>query len=158
MARNKYLEHIGKVTVSHELGPEKGTIEFKPGTTFGGEGLRKRVEIQVMNDDGEVQATVVAKWDSGLVQSDTDEWVFEANPMPEFPLDYYGFSQFAIKLNKITEDLRPESRLAPTDSRLRPDQLLIEEGKIDKAAAFPGSEDWIYKGGYFENIEKTKPE
>ncbi|EGF98128.1 uncharacterized protein MELLADRAFT_96141 [Melampsora larici-populina 98AG31] len=183
MSGTKYLEHIGKVTVSNDLGPEKATIEFKPGTTFGGEGSRNKVEIKVMDGDGEVQATVVGKWDSELVRSDTDELVFEANPMPERASDYYGFSKFAIELNEITEDLRPKSRLAPTDSRLRPDQRLMEEGKMDEAEVLkerleerqrerrkkadhvpfwfeksPGSEHWIYRGGYFENIEKSKPE
>lgn len=182
MSGSKYLEHIGKVTVSNDLGPEKATIEFKPGTTFGGEGSRNKVEIKVMDGDGEVRATVVGKWDSELIRTDSDELVFEANPLPERSSDYYGFSRFAIELNEITDDLKPDSRLAPTDSRLRPDQRLMEEGKIDEAEVLkakleerqrirrkkaehapvwfekaPGSEDWIYKGGYFENAEKPKP-
>lgn len=39
----------------------------------------------------------------------------------------YYFTRLAIELNE------PESGVAPTDSRLRPDQRLMEEGKWDEA-------------------------
>ncbi len=39
----------------------------------------------------------------------------------------YNFTQLAIELNE------PEAGVAPTDSRLRPDQRLMEEGKWDEA-------------------------
>ena len=39
----------------------------------------------------------------------------------------YNFSKFAIELNEI------ESHVAPTDSRLRPDQRLMEEAEWDEA-------------------------
>ena len=39
----------------------------------------------------------------------------------------YGFSEFACSLNE------PEVGVAPTDSRLRPDQRIMEEGDFDRA-------------------------
>ena len=39
----------------------------------------------------------------------------------------YHFTKFAIELNEMEEGI------APTDSRLRPDQRLMEEGKWDDA-------------------------
>lgn len=39
----------------------------------------------------------------------------------------YHFTKFAIELNEVEEGV------APTDSRLRPDQRLMEEGKWDEA-------------------------
>lgn len=39
----------------------------------------------------------------------------------------YFFSDLALTLNE------PEERVAPTDSRLRPDQRLMENGKWDEA-------------------------
>lgn len=54
--------------------------------------------------------------------------------MPEdFDL-YYGFSRFAIELNELTEDILKD--LPPTDTRLRPDQRLVEEGDVNQAEAF----------------------
>ena len=39
----------------------------------------------------------------------------------------YGFSEFACGLNE------PEVGVAPTDSRLRPDQRVMENGDFDTA-------------------------
>jgi hypothetical protein len=51
--------------------------------------------------------------------------------MPEDYEVYYGFSRFAMELNEVLPD--EASMLAPTDSRFRPDQRLLEEGKINEA-------------------------
>jgi len=47
------------------------------------------------------------------------------------PERYYGFSRFAVTLNETTQ--LEEGLVAPTDSRLRPDQLAFERGDIDEA-------------------------
>ena len=39
----------------------------------------------------------------------------------------YNLTTFAIQLNA------PELNVAPTDSRMRPDQRLMEEGKLEEA-------------------------
>jgi len=39
----------------------------------------------------------------------------------------YGFSEFTCSLNE------PEEGVCPTDSRLRPDQHIMENGDFDKA-------------------------
>ena len=39
----------------------------------------------------------------------------------------YGFSEFTCTLNE------PEEGVAPTDSRLRPDQRIMEEGNFERA-------------------------
>lgn len=128
---SKYLEHIGKVSVRNASGPEKAVIEFKPGTTFGGESSRNKVDAKIFNEGGQVAVSLVGRWDSHLVRTDSDDVVFQAHPLPERAMDYYGFTAFAIELNEITEDLK--GRIPGTDSRLRPDQRLFEEGKVDEA-------------------------
>lgn len=47
------------------------------------------------------------------------------------PERYYGFSSFAVTLNETTS--LEEGLVAPTDSRLRPDQLAFERGEVDEA-------------------------
>lgn len=42
---------------------------------------------------------------------------------------YYSFTELACQLNE------PEEGIAPTDSRLRPDQRLMEDGRWDEANA-----------------------
>ena len=49
------------------------------------------------------------------------------------PEKYYGFSQFAIQLNEVTQLER--DFLPTSDSRLRPDQIALEMGNIDEAEA-----------------------
>ncbi|WAR09926.1 OSBL6-like protein [Mya arenaria] len=51
--------------------------------------------------------------------------------MPEDYEMYYGFSRFAMELNEILPDEKPH--LPSTDSRFRPDQRLLEEGRIPEA-------------------------
>ncbi|KIH53290.1 hypothetical protein ANCDUO_16584 [Ancylostoma duodenale] len=48
--------------------------------------------------------------------------------------EYFGFSDFTMGLNQLyAED---EQLLPPTDSRLRPDVRALENGDLDKAAAY----------------------
>lgn len=47
------------------------------------------------------------------------------------PERYYGFSYFATTLNETTP--LEAGLMAPTDSRLRPDQLALERGDVDEA-------------------------
>ena len=55
--------------------------------------------------------------------------VWRANPRPDSP---FNLTQFAITLNAPQPHLLPW--LAPTDTRLRPDQRAMENGEYDKAA------------------------
>lgn len=53
-------------------------------------------------------------------------WVVD--PRPEYSADYYNFTLYSMCLNQITDDLKP--KLPPTDSRLRPDVKLLEDGDL----------------------------
>ena len=44
----------------------------------------------------------------------------------------YGFTEFTCNVNYINDEMRKS--LPPTDTRLRPDQRLMEEAKYDEAA------------------------
>ena len=58
--------------------------------------------------------------------------LWEKNPPPENPTRY-NLTTYAIQLNEITDGLR--DKLAPTDSRLRPDQSFTERGMWEEANA-----------------------
>jgi oxysterol-binding protein 1 len=55
--------------------------------------------------------------------------IWQANPRPEAP---FNLTSFAITLNALNPTL--EKFLPPTDTRLRPDQRAMEEGRYDDAA------------------------
>lgn len=197
----KYLEHIGKVTITKRDSNAKATIEFKPGSTFGGAGSRNKVEVKVYDESGDLGISLNGKWDSYLMRSDSEEKIFKAHPLPLRSTEFYGFTKFTIELNELTADLNvtkednQEDRnngtksydylLAPSDSRLRPDLRLYEDGQVEEAETtkqkleesqrnrrkFDKLDDllpvwfeskdgknWTYKGGYFENRSRSKPE
>lgn len=53
--------------------------------------------------------------------------IWRRNPLPADSTRMYGFTTFAALLNE------PDDRVPPTDSRLRPDQRLMENGQWDEA-------------------------
>ena len=57
--------------------------------------------------------------------------LFEPNPYPNKKDWQYNFTKFAVNLNKCSETLK--TKLPPTDSRLRPDQLAHEHGNFELA-------------------------
>ncbi|CAH7690572.1 Oxysterol-binding protein-domain-containing protein [Phakopsora pachyrhizi] len=195
MSGTKYLEHIGKVSIVNLNGTERSIIDFKAGTTFGGESSRNKVEAKVYDRDGKLSVTITGRWDSHLIktshnikqkhkqqqQKDDEEeegLIFKVNDLPKRSNEFYGFTKFAIELNEITDDL--VGYLPDNDSRLRPDQRLFEQGKVEEAESIKrvleenqrnrkkeskemvsqwfekdeNGKDWIYKGGYFETREK----
>lgn len=60
------------------------------------------------------------------------ETLWHSDPRPENSAEFYQFTNFAMTLNEMDDKLK--KILCPTDSRLRPDIRLLEEGQIDEAA------------------------
>uniref|UniRef100_A0A0L8FQ03 Oxysterol-binding protein n=1 Tax=Octopus bimaculoides TaxID=37653 RepID=A0A0L8FQ03_OCTBM len=58
--------------------------------------------------------------------------LWKAFPRPETTNQFFSFTLYAMMLNELTDNLK--DRLPPTDSRLRPDIRLLEQGDIDGAA------------------------
>ncbi|PWZ03115.1 hypothetical protein BCV70DRAFT_197348 [Testicularia cyperi] len=134
LAGNKYLEHVGDLTVTNESTGQRLVIEFKEGTMWGGSSSRNNVEGTVYDANDKAVTSIKGKWSENLArQKDKENYqvLWEASEMPPYAEDYYGFTYFAMSLNEITEDCK--DLLPPTDSRLRPDQRAFEEGDVDKA-------------------------
>ena len=66
---------------------------------------------------------IEGKWNDSLVMEDCDTGesfiLWKANPRPEDSPYLHSFTNFALQLNQLTDDFK--RRVAPTDSRLRPD-------------------------------------
>ncbi|XP_029634778.1 oxysterol-binding protein-related protein 1 isoform X3 [Octopus sinensis] len=58
--------------------------------------------------------------------------LWKAFPRPETTNQFFSFTLYTMMLNELTDNLK--DRLPPTDSRLRPDIRLLEQGDIDGAA------------------------
>ncbi|CUM67545.1 uncharacterized protein PRCAT00005245001 [Priceomyces carsonii] len=106
---------------------------------------------QVLDKKGIPQWAIGGKWDSkifakkiqessintepGDEKTTTDPFsggkflIWQVTPRPKIP---FNLTAFATTLNGIDSCLKPW--LAPTDTRLRPDQRAMEEGRYDEAA------------------------
>lgn len=141
IAGEKYLEHVGEMKVVNHSTGDYGLVEFKEGT---GGGLfsmskeRNHVQGLLYTAEGEKKKRVVGKWSESLAEDvGLNDLTFSViwRVKPPSCLDickkYYGFTPFAIELNEITPI--EKGKLPKTDSRLRPDQRLYEQGKVEQA-------------------------
>ncbi|GAA5909509.1 hypothetical protein JCM8208_006547 [Rhodotorula glutinis] len=180
VAGTKYLEVVGDLVVTTSLSSAQATVAFKEGSTWGGLSGRNKIEGKVTDASGSVVVELVGRWDDAVDKKEGKNNFSRLWQVAEFPPNperYYGFSRFAVTLNETTT--LEEGLVAPTDSRLRPDQLAFERGDIDEAervkalveekqrtkrkegrAAEPrwfkqaGENGWEYGGEYFEAREK----
>ena len=134
LAGNKYLEHVGELTVTNESTGQRAVIEFKEGTMWGGASSRNNVEGRVYDANDSQVTNLKGKWSDAISrQKDKENYqlLWEASEMPPYAEEYYGFTYFAMSLNELSDDCKDV--LPPTDSRLRPDQRAFEEGDVDQA-------------------------
>lgn len=134
LAGNKYLEHVGELTVTNEDTGQRAVVEFKEGNMWGSSSSRNQVLGSVYDEQGKKVTGLKGKWSDNLArQKDAENYqiLWEANEMPAEAEKYYGFTYFAMSLNEITKDI--EGKLPHTDTRLRPDQRAFEEGDVDRA-------------------------
>ncbi len=134
LAGNKYLEHVGELTVTNENTGARIAIDFKEGNMWGSNSSRNQVAAVVYDEHGKKVAECKGRWhETFALQRDKENYqvLWEAEEWPAQAEDYYGFTYFAMGLNELTSDMEPF--LPPTDSRFRPDQRAFEEGKVDEA-------------------------
>ncbi|KAI8973860.1 Oxysterol-binding protein-domain-containing protein [Pilobolus umbonatus] len=139
LAGTKYMEHIGEMKVINKMTGEYAMVVFKEATGGGffgsSENNRDRVTAKFYTEDGVCLREVQGKWSESLsevIGPNQYSIIWRSNPglIPEYR-EYYGLTQFATELNEITEI--EEGYLPITDTRLRPDQSLLEKGQLDEA-------------------------
>ncbi|XP_072523289.1 oxysterol-binding protein-related protein 7 [Salminus brasiliensis] len=134
LSQQRYLEHYGEVIIRN-LNSSVCTckITFVKSRYWGSDTNKNEVQGQVLDQSGNVVHRFGGFWNEGIF-CDTlpnPQCVWKPNPQPKDYLLYYGFSNFALEMNELTPDLKP--LLPPTDSRLRPDQRMLEEGRVEEA-------------------------
>ncbi|XP_056908045.1 oxysterol-binding protein-related protein 7 isoform X1 [Takifugu flavidus] len=133
LSQQRYLEHYGEVTIRN-LKSNACTckITFVKSRYWGSDGNKNEVQGTVLDQSGSIIHRFGGLWHEGIFCDTlpTPKCIWKPNPQPKDYLLYYGFSTFAMELNELTPDLEP--LLPPTDTRLRPDQRMLEEGKVDE--------------------------
>ena len=118
-------------------------MKFEPYSYFGGIAKKVTGRITSSNDSEKVEWFLNGTWDSKLEASKVigsgqvkgksslevsdSELLWKAHPPYPGSEAFYNMSKFACELNE------EEEGVAPTDSRLRPDQRLMETGDWDDA-------------------------
>ena len=139
IAGEKYVEPVGSLTITNETKGEKAVVTFKTGGMFSGRS--EEVSVQMFDHHGdEIPLGLVGKWTQSLCI--VENGVTRSKPLwsvgdlvPDAP-KCYGFTTFTASLNETT--LRDQDKIAPTDSRFRPDQRAVEQGDNDKAELLKG--------------------
>jgi len=136
-----WIDQHGEMEVVNHTKGDKCYMKFEPYSYFGG--TPKKVTGTITNVDGKVEWVLNGTWDSKMEGSDVigeaivkgkssleigaSKVLWKKSPIDPEAEKYYNFSKFTCELNEH------EEYVGPTDSRLRPDQRLMEEGKWDEA-------------------------
>ncbi|SCU84861.1 LAMI_0C09186g1_1 [Lachancea mirantina] len=127
LAGERYIEPTNHIEVVSSLGL-KAKVAFIAGGMFGGRS--EEVCITLLNGS-KVLNTLKGHWTKSLNDTATGQKIWEVGELVPDPAKKYGFTVFTANLNDITGI--EKDRLPPTDSRLRPDLRLYENGEVDKA-------------------------
>ncbi|KAI1500858.1 oxysterol-binding protein [Biscogniauxia marginata] len=130
----KYVEPVGNMTICNDSTGAKANIEFRAKGMFGGR--CEDVYVDILGPDGaSTGTTLTGTWTKSLqvveAGKTSGQEIWKVGELVPNAANTYGMTTFAASLNEITPV--EKDRLAPTDSRLRPDQRLAEEGKLDDA-------------------------
>ncbi|XP_047434865.1 oxysterol-binding protein 1 isoform X2 [Mugil cephalus] len=145
-----WIDQSGEIDVINHKTGDRCHLKFAPYSYFSRDVPRKVTGV-VTDKDGKAHYVLSGTWDekmefSRIMQSSKGEngtegkqrtvyqtlkakEIWRKNPLPEGAENMYFFSTLALTLNE------PEEGVAPTDSRRRPDQRLMEEGRWDEANA-----------------------
>ncbi|KAF3704127.1 Oxysterol-binding protein-related protein 6 [Channa argus] len=133
-SQQRYLEHYGEVTIRNLKSNDcTCKITFVKSRYWGSDSNKNEVQGTVLDQSGSVIHRFGGLWHEGIFCDTlpTPKCVWKPHPQPNDHLLYYGFSTFAMELNELTPELKP--LLPLTDTRLRPDQRMLEEGNVDEA-------------------------
>lgn len=133
IAGEKYIEPTSTMTILNETTGMKAVATFKAAGLFSGRSEEVTVALHEPGSTTPQPLSLAGKWTTSLSRSDTSAVIWEAGPLVPEANKTWGFTAFAAMLNQLSAD--DKKLLPPTDSRLRPDQRAMEDGKLDEAEA-----------------------
>ncbi|KAF8540568.1 Oxysterol-binding protein-domain-containing protein [Trichophaea hybrida] len=135
IAGEKYVEPTGSMHIHNETTGEKAVVTFKMNKGMFS-GRSEEVSVQAFDGNGDAYPTsLTGKWTEHLFLVDSagnqQNEIWRIGSTVDGAPSRYGFTKFAAQLNEITSI--EKGSLPPTDSRLRPDQRMVENGELDDA-------------------------
>ncbi|XP_055083814.1 oxysterol-binding protein-related protein 3 isoform X3 [Periophthalmus magnuspinnatus] len=132
LSGQRWIEHYGEITIRNTSSDVcQCKITFVKAKYWNSS--VNEIEGTVTDKKGKVVHRLFGKWHEAVYCGDppTATCVWRASAIPVDFEQYYGFTKFAIELNEPHPSLK--LLLPPTDTRLRVDQRLLEEGKLEEA-------------------------
>ncbi|XP_039541465.1 oxysterol-binding protein 1 isoform X2 [Pimephales promelas] len=146
-----WIDQSGEIDVVNHKTGDRCHLKFAPYSYFSRDVARKVTGV-VTDKDGKAHFVLSGTWDekmeySRVMQSSRGgengaegrqktvyqtlkaKELWKKTPLPDGAENMYYFSTLALTLNE------PEEGVAPTDSRRRPDQRLMEQGRWEEANA-----------------------
>ncbi|KAM9392922.1 oxysterol-binding protein-related protein 7-like isoform 2-T2 [Pholidichthys leucotaenia] len=134
LSQQRWLEHYGEVVIRNTKNDTcTCKITFVKSRYWSSDNSKNEVQGTVLDQAGNVIHRFGGLWHEGIF-CDTlpaPKCIWKPNEQPDDHFQFYGFSRYARELNELTPEL--EAILPPTDTRFRPDQRLLEEGKVPEA-------------------------
>ncbi|KAM4535181.1 oxysterol-binding protein-related protein 6-like [Fundulus diaphanus] len=134
LSQQRWLEHYGEVVIRNTKSDVcTCKMTFVKSRYWSSESSKNEIQGVVLDQAGEVVHRFGGCWHEGVFCDTlaTPTCIWKPNVQPEDHFQFYGFSHYARELNELSTDLK--AVLPPTDTRFRPDQRLLEEGKVSEA-------------------------
>ncbi|XP_039972538.1 oxysterol-binding protein-related protein 6-like [Xiphias gladius] len=134
LSQQRWLEHYGEVVIRNTKSDIcTCKITFVKSRYWSSDNSKNEVQGVVLDQAGEVVHRFGGLWHEGIFCDTlpTPKCIWKPNVQPDDHFEFYGFSRYARELNELTPDLK--AVLPPTDTRFRPDQRLLEEGRVADA-------------------------
>ncbi|KAK5892463.1 hypothetical protein CesoFtcFv8_012839 [Champsocephalus esox] len=132
LSGQRWIEHYGEISIRNSSSDIcQCKITFVKAKYWNSS--VNEVEGAITDNKGKVIHRLFGKWQEAVFCGDppSAKCIWRANAMPADLEQYYGFTKFAIELNELNPPLK--LLLPPTDTRLRVDQRLLEEGNLEAA-------------------------
>lgn len=129
-----HIEHSGVMKISNLQSSLVAKLKFESSSRLSW-GETHQVTGEFWRDAEKLPCSLAGTWDKEVrvtLPNSSTRKLWQIYPMPKAE-SRYNMTKFAICLNEVTPGLK--AKLAPTDSRLRPDQHALEEGVFDQANA-----------------------
>ncbi|XP_060906790.1 oxysterol-binding protein-related protein 3 isoform X1 [Labrus mixtus] len=132
LSGQRWIEHYGEISIRNSASDIcQCKITFVKAKYWNSS--VNEIEGTITDNKGKVTRRLFGKWHESVFCGDPPSatCVWRANAMPVDHEQYFGFTKFAIELNELDPSLK--QLLPPTDTRLRVDQRLLEEGNLEAA-------------------------
>lgn len=132
LSGQRWVEHYGEISIKNSNSEKcQCKVTFIKAKYWNS--TMNEVEGSVTDHKGKVVHKLFGKWHEGIYcgSPPSATCIWRTNPMPPDYEQYYGFTKYAMELNELDSVTKPF--LPPTDTRLRLDQRLLEEGNVEAA-------------------------